>query len=74
MPSDRRRNCQVCGRHENEVGPISWRGKCGVCGPAVFNAANDDLHYHRGPTFALWRRRMAECVGGLLLDDLLPPE
>lgn len=31
--------------------------------------ANDDLHYHRGPTFEKWRRAMAACVGGQLLDD-----
>lgn len=35
MPSDRRRFCQVCGKHDSEVGSISWRGKCFVCGHAL---------------------------------------
>jgi hypothetical protein len=61
----------VCGAHDSEVGPISWRGKCGVCGPAIFEANCDDLHYHRGPHFLEWRRAMALSVGALLIDDVL---
>jgi hypothetical protein len=29
-----------------------------------------EQHLHSGPWFQYWRRRMAECVGGVLLDDL----
>jgi hypothetical protein len=28
------------------------------------------MHYHRGPYFERWRRAMAACVGGVLLEDL----
>ena len=73
MPSDRRRTCRVCGRHDSVAGAISWRGKCAECATAIYHAANDDMHYHRGPYFHLWRQRMAECVGGVLLDER-PPE
>ena len=71
MPDGRRRTCQVCGRRDSEVGPISWRGKCGECGPAIFHANADDLHYHRGPYLLKWRRGMARSVGALLVDDVL---
>jgi hypothetical protein len=68
MPDGRRVNCQNCGKHADEVGPISWRGKCGKCGPMLAMQAADDLHYHRGPVFALWRARIAASVGAALLD------
>ena len=71
MPSDRRVRCQVCGRHESEVGAISWRGKCGDCGKRLFVSEVDQLRYHVGPEFLHWRRRMAEVVGGVLVDDVL---
>jgi hypothetical protein len=29
---------------------------------------------HSGPGFERWRRAMAACVGGVLLDDLLERE
>jgi len=74
MPSDRRRNCRNCGKHESEVGAISWRGKCGACGVAIQHAATDDLHYHRGPTLLKWRRQMAQSIGAVLVDDLPPPD
>jgi hypothetical protein len=28
------------------------------------------MHARRGPNWARWRRSMAACVGGVLLDDL----
>ena len=71
MPSRYRVRCQVCGRHENEAGPISWRGKCGECGPRIAEAANDQMHYHAGPVFDHWRRRSAAALGALLVDDIL---
>jgi len=71
MPSDRRVHCRVCGKHEREVGSISWRGKCGPCGKAVYESAVDQIHYHVGPEFHHWRRKMAESVGALLVDDIL---
>jgi hypothetical protein len=69
MSDARRVTCRNCGKHKREVGPISWRGKCGVCGPLLAVQAADDLHYHRGPIHRLWRQRMAACVGGVLVDE-----
>lgn len=74
MPDGRRRTCRVCGAHDSEVGPISWRGKCSTCGPAIFEANCDDLHYHRGPYLLKWRRGVAASVGALLVDDVLDAE
>ncbi len=71
MPSRTRVRCRVCGQHEAEVGAISWRGKCGECGKAIFEANLDDLHYHRGPYLLHWRRGMATSVGAVLVDDVL---
>jgi hypothetical protein len=70
MPDGRRVTCKVCGRHARETGPISWRGKCGDCGPRIFIEACDGMHDHSGPWFEHWRRSMAASVGGVLVDDL----
>lgn len=70
MPDPRRRSCKVCDRHESEVGPISWRGKCGDCGPRLAVEAYEDLHHHRGPVFERWRRQTVAAYGGILLEDL----
>ena len=48
-----------CGKRADEVGPISWTGLCGACGPKLHVQAVDELHYHRGPAFQSWRRGMA---------------
>jgi hypothetical protein len=37
-------------------------------------AAIIDMHTHSGFFFQQWRRGMAACVGGVLLDDLPPPD
>jgi hypothetical protein len=74
MGDKTRASCRNCGRHRKEVGPISWEGYCGECGPMIRDQANDDLHYHRGPVFMKWRRAMAATVGGILLDDLQATE
>lgn len=73
MPDFRRAHCIVkrggCGKSSVEVGPISWGGLCGTCGPRKHVEAVDELHYHSGPAFESWRRAMVACVGGVLLDD-----
>lgn len=71
MARNTRATCRVCGKHAREVGPISWAGYCSVHGPQVRDQANDDMHYHRGPYFDHWRRRMAASVGAVLVDDVL---
>lgn len=73
MGDRRRARCRACGRHRDEVGELSWTGLCAEDARRLSDEANDDLHFHRGPVFALWRQRMAECVGGVLLDER-PPE
>lgn len=74
MAKGNRANCRVCGKHRDEVGPISWAGYCGEHGPGVRDQANDDMHFHRGPYFDRWRRAMAASVGAVLMDDLQPTE
>jgi hypothetical protein len=50
---------------------LSWRGYCGACGPILADENADALHYKTGDGFTHWRRSMAACVGGVLLDE--PP-
>jgi hypothetical protein len=71
MPDWTRANCQICGKHRDDVGPITWRGYCAKCARRREVDALDDLHFHRGPTFAAWRRGMAASVGAVILDDVL---
>lgn len=73
MPDPRRKRCKECNRRESEVGAISWQGYCGECGIARLTANVHEMHERRGPNFDTWRRSMAACVGGVLLDDVLPP-
>jgi hypothetical protein len=40
------------------------------CGDERRDANNLGLHFKHGPAFAHWRRSMAACVGGVLLDDV----
>ena len=69
MPDGRRRTCKVCGRHMDEVGPISWRGYCGEHGVEINRAANHDMHYHTGHYFERWRVSMAASVGAVFPND-----
>ena len=69
MPDFRRANCRNCNRHRDEIGPLSWTGLCGTCGPLLSEQANKDLHYHQGPVFDRWRERMAASVGARLIDE-----
>lgn len=74
MPDNRRKTCRVCRRRECEVGALSWNGYCETCG---IDLLTDNVHQmidRRGPNFDRWRRSMALCVGGVLLDDVLPPD
>lgn len=52
---------------------MSWTGKCGDCGPRLLIENCDALHFKRGPELTRWRRAMVASVGGVLLDDLTPP-
>jgi hypothetical protein len=35
MGDRRRANCTCCGKHRDEVGPISWNGNCLPCAEAL---------------------------------------
>ena len=69
MPDARRAICKNCRRHRDECGLLSWRGLCSECGPELVRVNGDALHRKTGPEFRRWRRAMAACVGGVLLDD-----
>jgi len=70
MGDRRRKTCQICRRHADEVGPISWTGKCGDCGPLIFIANLEQLRAHAGPYFQHHRRACVAAFGGVLVDDL----
>jgi hypothetical protein len=60
MPDPRRRSCRQCGRHETEVGPISWAGYCGRCGAERLTENMDGIHFREGPAHE--RRRYGIAV------------
>lgn len=74
MPDSRRKTCRVCRRRVSECGELSWQGYCGECGLELLASNVHQMHDRRGPNFDRWRRAMALCVGGVLLDDVLPPD
>lgn len=43
------KNCKECGRHESEVGALSWTRLCGACGPARLLANADAMVARDGP-------------------------
>jgi len=70
MPRGDYKTCRECGKHTREAGPISQSRLCGPCGIERERQAIVDLATHSGPTFQLWRRRIAASVGAALLDDV----
>jgi hypothetical protein len=70
MPRPDYKRCRVCGRHTDEVGPLSHTRLCAADGIERFNRNVLGLSEHRGPEFIRWRRAMAASVGGVLLDDV----
>ncbi len=70
MPRADYKTCKACGRHANEVGPLSWTRLCAECGAARLHANIDGIHEHDGPAFLRWRRSIAASVGAVLVDDL----
>jgi hypothetical protein len=72
MPDARRKFCKECGRHVDEVGPLSWSGLCSDHSKERLVSNIDQMHSRSGPNFQKWRRSMAASVGGVILDDLTP--
>jgi len=69
MPDFRRKTCRACGRHTDEVGPLSWSGLCAHDSVERFTDNVGQMIAREGPNFDRWRRSMAACVGGAILDD-----
>lgn len=67
--------CKSCGRHADDVGPISWERYCSQCGQEQRDANLDQLVAKSGPYFDRWRASMAACVGAVIptrSSDLAP--
>jgi hypothetical protein len=69
MGDARRAQCQRCRRHRSEAGDISWDGLCDPCAREAVAANIEQMMDRSGPNFDKWRRSMAACVGGVLLDE-----
>jgi len=69
MGDSRRATCKVCGIHRIEAGTLTWTGYCIRCAEEVKERNALALHNKTGPEFLRWRRAMAACVGGALIDD-----
>jgi hypothetical protein len=72
MPDARRAKCKgTCGRTRAQV-TLSWTGYCDECGQRANRANFDGLTQKTGPEWQRWRRSMAACVGGVILDAAEP--
>jgi hypothetical protein len=69
MPKAAYKTCRECGKHTNEVGPLSHTRLCRSCAIARSAENYTGLTTRSGDAFAHWRERMAASVGGVLLDD-----
>lgn len=69
MPDLRRRNCRCCGKHESEVGPISWQGNCRKCGHILLDENIDGIHERKGYAHKRRLRGIARYVERALVDD-----
>lgn len=72
MGDIRRAWCKGCGKHRDEVGTLSWTGLCTPCATERVAENVAGLYYMEGEPLQRWRRGMARCVGGVLVDDALP--
>ena len=61
--------CKLCGRHRDECGGLSKRGKCQDCARMMTDANIEGIKAHRGPFFDHWRRRTLAAFGGVPLDE-----
>ncbi len=66
--------CHGCERHVSECGKLSARYKCKDCGDGNHIAEVHQMRAHNGPYWQHWRKRMAACVGGVLVDERHPAE
>jgi hypothetical protein len=52
------------------VGEISWSGLCIGCAQEGLTMNVAQMYARTGPNWKKWRRAMAGCVGGVLLEDM----
>ena len=68
MPHPGRKRCVVCGGHVDEVGPISWSGKCEACWPAILAENVLGIANKSGPAHKRRLRGIVKYVERELLD------
>ena len=66
--------CKVCGKHRDDVGPMSARYKCADCGEGRAKENARQLKAHSGPHFQAWRRGIVESLVGKLVSELTEEE
>ena len=64
--------CKVCGKHRDEVGPLSARYKCASCGVGRAEENARQLKAHSGPYFQAWRHGILRSLPRFLPDDEQP--
>ena len=69
MPNAERTNCQVCGGHYTDVGPITWAGNCVRCADALSKENVLGLASKQGPAYRRWKRGMIAYAESLRLDE-----
>lgn len=70
MPDLRRRTCRCCGKRDDEVGPISWRGNCLICAKLLLNENIEGIALKKGPAH---RRRLRGYAKMLEREGLTAP-
>jgi hypothetical protein len=69
MPDPRRKRCVVCGRREDEVGPLSWTGKCAEDSIRILAENVYGISTKTGPAHRRRLRGIARYLERALLDD-----
>jgi hypothetical protein len=70
MASNTRRNCTCCGKHDSEVGRISWRGNCRTCWDAILEENVVGISTRTGPAHLRRLRGIAKRLERDFLDAL----
>jgi hypothetical protein len=70
MPRADYKNCRGCGKHSDEVGPLSHTRLCSSCFGRRFTENLDSMKTMTGPFALHWRQRMAASVGAVLPNRL----
>lgn len=68
MPNPERKRCVVCGEHVDQVGPLSWTGKCATCWPPILEANALEISERSGPGHVRRLRGIARYLERQLLD------